>query len=86
MLEINIWTLLFAMLVIIDIVGGCWRYKKVHGLLHIDEYTNKDVYRMLYFTPLGDLKKTRRLRLKVEVQHWNEKCYDDGMDFDDLKA
>ena len=52
------------------------RVLRVNGLLHIDEYTNKDVYRMLYFTPLDDLKKHKRLILKVEVQKWNEKLYD----------
>ena len=45
---------------------------KPHGVLHIDEYTDKDVYRMLYFVPLEDLKKHKRLSLKVEVQKWNE--------------
>lgn len=46
------------------------RASKPHGMLHIDEYTNKDVYRMLYFIPLEDIKKHRRLHLKVEVQKW----------------
>ena len=48
-----------------------------HGLLHIDEYTNKDVYRMLYFTPIDDLKKHQRLILKVEVQKWPTEKVDD---------
>ena len=44
---------------------------KPHGLMHIDEYGNKDVYRMLYFIPVEDLKKHKRLILKVETQKWN---------------
>ena len=44
---------------------------KPHGLMHIDEYSNKDVYRMLYFIPVEDLKKHKRLVLKVETQKWN---------------
>lgn len=44
---------------------------KPHGLMHIDEYGNKDVYRMLYFIPIEDLKKHKRLILKVETQKWN---------------
>lgn len=44
--------------------------------MHIDEYTNKDAYRLLYFTPLGDLKKHRYLVLKVETQKWDEESYD----------
>lgn len=39
--------------------------------MHIDEYGNKDVYRMLYFIPIEDLKKHKRLILKVETQKWN---------------
>ena len=46
------------------------RYSKPHGLMHIDEYTDKDAYRMIYFIPLEDIKKYRRLHLKVEVQKW----------------
>jgi len=38
--------------------------------MHIDEYLDKDAYRMVYFTPLGDLKKHRYLILKVETQKW----------------
>lgn len=49
--------------------------RKPDGLLHIDEYLNKDTYRMLYFTPLDELKKRKVLILKVEVQHWNEEDY-----------
>lgn len=45
-------------------------------MLHIDEYTNKDTYRMLYFTPLGDLKKHRHLVLTVEVQKWPNETTD----------
>ena len=52
------------------------RLLKPNGLFHIDEYTNKDAYRMIYFTPLGDLKKHRYLVLKVETQKWKEESYD----------
>ena len=44
--------------------------------MHIDEYTNKDAYRMLYFTPLEDLKKHRYVILKVETQKWDRESYD----------
>ena len=47
------------------------RFSKPHGLMHIDEYTDKDAYRMIYFIPLEDIKKHRRLHLKVEVQKWS---------------
>lgn len=47
-----------------------------NGLLHIDEYLNKDAYRMIYFTPLEDLKKCRVLVLRVEVQKWQEEMID----------
>lgn len=52
------------------------RFLKPNGLMHIDEYTNKDAYRMLYFTPLDDLKKHRYLILKVETKKWDEESYD----------
>ena len=52
------------------------RLLKPNGLFHIDEYTNKDAYRMVYFTPLGDLKKYRYLVLKVETQKWANESYD----------
>lgn len=44
--------------------------------MHIDEYTNKDVYRMVYFIPVDDIKKHRRLILKVEEQQWSEEYRD----------
>ena len=50
--------------------------QKPSGLLHIDEYTNKDIYRMLYFVPVEDLKKHRKLTLKVEVQKWTSESPD----------
>lgn len=64
---------IIIMLVLIVIEQGILVYKNLtpHGVLHIDEYQDKDVYRMLYFVPLEDLKKRRRLRLKVEVEKWN---------------
>ena len=52
------------------------RLLRPNGKMHIDEYTNKDAYRMLYFTPLGDLKKHRYLVLKVETQKWPYESYD----------
>ena len=58
------------------------RSVKPHGMLHIDEYTNKDLYRMLYFVPLDDLKKHRRLRLKVEVQKWPSEYGDNMEDYE----
>lgn len=66
--------LIIVILVLISIEQGILIYKhlKPHGVLHIDEYRDKDVYRMLYFVPIEDLKKHRRLRLKVETQTWNE--------------
>lgn len=58
------------------------RSAKPHGMLHIDEYTNKDSYRMLYFVPLDDLKKHHRLRLKVEVQKWPTEYEDYTEDYE----
>ena len=52
------------------------RIIRVNGVLHIDVYTNKDIYRMLYFTPLDKLRKHRRLVLKVETQQWNQEAFD----------
>ena len=52
------------------------RITRPHGLMHIDEYTNKDVYRMVYFIPVDDIKKHRRLILKVEEQQWSEEYRD----------
>ena len=55
------------------------RASKPHGVLHIDEYADKDVYRMLYFVPLEELKKHHKLHLKVEVQRWpnNSELYEE---------
>lgn len=58
------------------------RFLIPNGLLHIDEYTNKDAYRMIYFTPLGDLKKHKYLVLKVETKQWAEESYDAELDMD----
>ncbi len=52
------------------------RIIRVNGMLHIDVYTNKDCYRMLYFTPLENLRKHRRLILKVETQRWEQEAFD----------
>ena len=52
------------------------RFRKPNGIFHIDEYTNKDAYRMVYLTPLGDLKKHRYLILKVESQKWDRESFD----------
>lgn len=41
-------------------------------MLHIDQYLDKDMYRMLYFTPLEKVERKHRLILKVEKQKWNE--------------
>lgn len=56
-------------------------YKKPHGLLHIDEYIDKDFYRMLYFVPIEDLKKHKYVILKVETQKWGTRSDDYGEDF-----
>ena len=75
--------LIIVILVLVCIEQGVliYRHLKPHGLMHIDEYLDKDVYRMLYFVPIDDLKKYRRLRLKVEVQQWREE-YDGYMEDD----
>ena len=76
-LKILIYLLLGLILVLILLMLIlCRRFIKPNGLMHIDEYTNKDAYRMLYFTPLGDLKKHRHLVLNVEVQKWAEESHD----------
>lgn len=46
------------------------------GILHIDDYTNKDIYRMVYMTPLEELPKRKRVVLKVETQKWGQPWYD----------
>lgn len=57
-----------------------------HGMLHIDEYQDKDVYRMLYFVPVEDLKKYKHLRLNVETQKWNSlNDYEFDADFEGSK-
>ena len=47
-----------------------------NGILHIDEYPNKDSYRMLYFTPIEELRNYRYLILKVEIQQWDREPFD----------
>jgi hypothetical protein len=77
-------TLIFIIVgVLVCIEQGILVYKhlKPHGIFHIDEYPQKDVYRMLYLIPIDDLKKHRKLRLKVEVQKWNEMPGDFDVDF-----
>lgn len=59
--------LILALILILNSIK-LWR---PNGMLHIDEYLDKDVYRMLYFTPLPELKKHHWLTLKVEVQKWD---------------
>ena len=58
-------------LIIIEQVILIYKYFKPHGILHIDEYQDKDVYRLLYLIPVENLKKYRRFNFKVEVQKWS---------------
>ncbi len=71
-----------AVLVILEQLYLIYKNLRPHGMLHIDEYLDKDVYRMLYFVPLEDLKKHRRLRLKVEVQKWESDSEDYMEDYE----
>lgn len=57
------------------------KFLRPNGLLHIDEYIDKDFYRMVYFTPVGDIKKYRYVVLKVEKQSWNTHSEDYEEDF-----
>ena len=68
--------IIVAVLIILEQLYLIYKNLRPHGMLHIDEYLDKDVYRMLYFVPLEDLKKHRRLRLKVEVQKWESDSED----------
>ena len=74
--------IIVAVLVILEQLYLIYRNLRPHGMLHIDEYLDKDVYRMLYFVPLEDLKKHRRLRLKVEVQKWESDSEDYMEDYE----
>ena len=46
------------------------RLSRPHGVLHVDEYTNKDIYRMVYMVPIDKLKKYRRVFLVVKNKKW----------------
>ena len=74
--------IIVAVLVILEQLYLIYRNLRPHGMLHIDEYLDKDVYRMLYFVPLEDVKKHRRLRLKVEVQKWESDSEDYMEDYE----
>lgn len=74
--------IIVAVLVILEQLYLIYKNLRPHGMLHIDEYLDKDVYRMLYFVPLEDLKKHRRLRLKVEVQKWESDSEDYMEDYE----
>lgn len=74
--------IIVAVLVIMEQLYLIYKNLRPHGMLHIDEYLDKDVYRMLYFVPLEDLKKHRRLRLKVEVQKWESDSEDYMEDYE----
>lgn len=67
---------ILALILVLICLRMASRFWKPSGLMHIDEYTNKDAYRMLYFTPLEDLKKHRYVILKVETQKWDRESYD----------
>lgn len=45
-----------------------WRVSRPNGTLHIDEYPEKDSYRMLYLTPLDELKRKKILVLTVATE------------------
>ena len=70
-----------SLVLILENLWLLFKIAKPNGILHIDEYSDKDAYRMLYFTPLEDLKKYRRLVLSVEVRQWNELSGDFEADF-----
>lgn len=74
--------IIVAVLVILEQLYLIYKNLRPHGMLHIDEYLDKDIYRMLYFVPLEDLKKHRRLRLKVEVQKWESDSEDYMEDYE----
>lgn len=57
------------------------RFLRPNGLMHIDAYVDKDMYRMLYFTPLPTLKKHKYLILKVEVKEWGTHSEDFDQEF-----
>ena len=59
--------LIFLALIVMGLVV---RIAKPNGIFHIDSYTNKDFYRMIYLTPLEELPKHRILILRVESQKW----------------
>lgn len=70
-----------ASLLVLILIQKFLRYKKPHGLLHIDEYVDKDFYRMLYFVPIEDLKKCKYVILKVETKSWGTNSDDYEEDF-----
>ena len=57
------------------------KFLKPNGLLQIDMYIDKDFYRMLYFTPIENLKKHRYLVLKVKTDTYNKFSEDVEEDF-----
>lgn len=57
------------------------KFLKPNGLLQIDMYRDKDFYRMLYFTPIENLKKHRYLVLKVKTDTYNKLSEDVEEDF-----
>ena len=57
------------------------KFLKPNGLLQIDMYIDKDFYRMLYFTPIENLKKHRYLVLKVKTDTYNKLSEDVEEDF-----
>ena len=71
-----------VLILIILVLIFLHRLIRPNGMLHIDVYTNKDSYRMLYFTPLDKLKKHRYLILKVETQQWPNESVDFYEDFE----
>lgn len=63
--------IIIIILIAIEQVILIYKHFRPHGILHIDEYQDKDVYRLLYLVPVENLKKYQRFNFKVEVQKWS---------------
>ena len=73
----EIWILAVILILILVNLIVAYRIIRPNGVLHIDSYTDKDIYRMVYYTPVGELANHKYLLLKVETQEYK-------MPFDDL--
>ncbi len=73
--------LILALMLACLLIALLLKFLRPNGLLHIDEYLDKDFYRMLYFTPIEDIKKYRWVVLKVERQSWGTNSNDYEEDY-----